>query len=252
MKRFLLAAVLLLPFAPLANAQGATLTVAVAANVQFAFEELRTEFKRQSGIIVQPVIGSSGKLTAQAKAGAPYDLFLSANMAYPHALYESGLAVTKPEIYAYGTLVLWTLSNVDLNKGLAAVAEPGVHQVAIANPGLAPYGQEALRALAFYHLAQAAQPKLVYGESISQVNQYIHSRVADLGLTAKSVVLSPRMKGQGHWVEVPSGSYSPIAQGVVILKHGQETQPGAARRFLRFLSSDRARTILKHYGYGLP
>ncbi|MEJ2108144.1 MAG: molybdate ABC transporter substrate-binding protein [Acidiferrobacteraceae bacterium] len=252
MKRLLCATLLLSVSATGANASANALTVAVAANVQFAFEELRTEFKSESGIVVQPVIGSSGKLTAQAKAGAPYDLFLSANMAYPRALHKAGLAIAEPKIYAYGTLVLWTLSNVDLGKGLAVVTDPEVHQVAIANPGLAPYGQEALRALSFYHLDRATQPKLVYGESISQVNQYIHSRVVDVGLTAKSVVLSPKMKGQGRWVEVPSGSYSPIAQGVVILKHGYEAHPRLAREFLRFLASAKAREILKRYGYGLP
>ncbi len=252
MKRFLLF-LLLVPLCTYSMAsKAATLTVAVAANVQFAFEELRAAFKHESGIDVQTIIGSSGKLTAQVKAGAPYDVFLSANMAYPRTLYKAGLATSEPKVYAYGTLVLWTLSDVDVSRGLPVLTEPRVRQIAIANPKLAPYGREAMRALAFYHLTKAVKPKLVFGESISQVNQYIYSRAADAGLTAKSVVLSPKMHGQGHWVEVPQESYSPIAQGVVIVKHGQDTHPKAAQRFLQFLSSEPARAILRRYGYGLP
>ena len=155
-------------------------------------------------------------------------------------------------VLGVGTLVLWSLSGLDVSKGLKVLTDPHVKQVAIANPKLAPYGLEAMRALAFYHLTKAVKPKLVFGESISQVNQYIHSQAADAGITAKSVVLSPKMKGQGQWVEVPSKSYSPIAQGVVILKHGNETHATIAREFLEFLASKPARAILKRYGYGLP
>jgi len=229
-----------------------TLTVAVAANVQFAFQALRAAFRQTSGIDVQGVVGSSGKLTAQIKNGAPFDLFLSANMKYPRVLYRDGWAANKPKIYAQGALVLWTMKDYDLRQGLKLLQSPDIRKVAVANPKNAPYGQEAMKALARDRLSAAVEPKLVYGESIAQTNQFIVSRAADIGITAKSVVLSPQMKGKGTWVDVDSRAYTPIAQGVVILRHGKETRPTAAKRFYTFLFSPAARKIFARFGYQLP
>jgi molybdate transport system substrate-binding protein len=229
-----------------------SLTVAVAANVQFAFNDLKTAFTKETGIEVESIVGSSGKIAAQVKGGAPFDVFLSADMDYPHTLYKDGLAAGLPAIYAYGTLVLWTFADLDLAAGLEVLGNNRVRKIALPNPRLAPYGREAMRALAHYKLDNAVRSKLVLGESIAQVNQYIDSRAVDAGFTAKSVVLSPALRGRGRWIDVPKNSYTPIAQGVVILKHGQDTHPTAAGRFVRYLSSAPARTILERYGYGLP
>lgn len=228
------------------------LTVAVAANVQFAFKDLQAAFTRETGVDVQPVIASSGKITAQVRSGAPYDVFLSADMDYPQTLRKEGLAGTPPVIYAYGTLVLWTMTDLDLTPGLPVLADPKVGKVAIANPRLAPYGRAALEALTHFKLSKDVQVKLVFGENISQVNQYIYSQNVTAGFTAKSAVLSPAMNGTGHWIEVPQDSYQPIAQGVVILKHGMDDNAGDSQRFVQFLASAPARTILANYGYGLP
>jgi len=230
----------------------ATLTIAVAANVQYAFKDLQKTFSHETGIHVQTVIASSGKITAQVRGGAPFDVFLSADMNYPEALYKQGLASTEPVIYGYGTLVVWTLSNLDLSSGLKVLADTNVGKVAIANPKLAPYGRAALQALAHYRIADAVRTKMVFGESISQVNQYIYSRNVTAGITAKSVVLSPAMRGKGKWIVVPLDSYQPIAQGVVILKHGADDATADCKRFIRFLASPPARRILADYGYGLP
>lgn len=234
------------------SAHAESLTVAVAANVKFAFEELAAEFGRQTGIAVQPVVSSSGKLTAQIKSGAPYDVFLSADMDYPQALFKEGAAATVPRVYASGALVLWTRKDLDLAQGVAGLAAPGVARVAIANPKLAPYGRETLKALEHYQVRAAVEPKLVYGESISQVNQYIDTQSVDVGFTAKSVVLSPDLAGKGRWVEVPAQSYDPIAQGVVILRHGQAHNGAASRKFYGFLFTPPARAIFEKYGYRLP
>lgn len=233
-------------------AVAASLTVAVAANVQFAFKDLQTAFTRETGIDVQSVIGSSGKITAQVRGGAPFDVFLSADMGYPQALYQQGLASGAPIVYAYGTLVLWTMNALDLTPGLKVLADTQVARVAIANPKLAPYGRAALQALAHYRIADAVRGKTVYGESVSQVNQYIYSGNVDAGFTAKSVVLSPAMRGKGTWIEVPPDSYQPIAQGVVILKHGADNALINCKRFIRFLASAPARKVLADYGYRLP
>ena len=233
-------------------AQAAPLTVAVAANMKYTFDELAAEFRKETGIEVQGVFGSSGKIAAQVKSGAPFDVFLSADTEVPEALYDEGWAVSKPKVYAYGVLVLCTMKDLDLGRGLPVLADAGVRKVAIPNPKLAPYGRAAMRALESAKLKTVVEPKLVYGESIAQAAQFVDSGAADIGFNAKSVVLSPEMAGKGKWMEVPKGSYDPIAQAVVILKHGAETQSEAAQKFVKFLSTTKARAIFEKYGYVLP
>lgn len=226
------------------------LTIAVAANVQFAMQELTEHFTSQTGMACQIVHSSSGKLTAQIMEGAPYDLFISADMKYPEELHRAGLTTSPPLPYAYGKLVLWSLiddfpSPIDIGQ---LATRDAVRHIAIANPKTAPYGVAAIEALQYFAAYDALQAKLVFGESISQVNQFVLSKTAEVGITAKSVVLSPKIKGQGKWTEVPPASYSPIAQGVVILKKGQIEK---AEQFHSFLFSESARVILEKYGYEL-
>ncbi len=230
----------------------ADLTVAVAANVQYTFEELKAAFQKETGINVKQIIGSSGKFTTQIENGAPFDVFLSADMDYPKTLEKEGLTYNSPKIYAYGTLVLWTMNNVDLTKGIDAVADLAVKKVAIASPNTAPYGRQAVNALKHYHLYGQVQKKLVYGESIAQANQFITTKAVDLGFTAQSVVLAPNMKDQGKWIEIDKQAYEPIAQGVVILKHVQKENLQDAQKFFDFLFSLEAHEIFKKYGYVLP
>ncbi|MGC2458188.1 MAG: molybdate ABC transporter substrate-binding protein [Gallionellaceae bacterium] len=228
------------------------LTAAVAANVKYAFDNLAVEFKNETGIEVQGVFGSSGNITSQVKGGAPFDVFISADTGYPEALYKDRLATTKPKVYAYGVLVLWTTKDLDLSRGLPLLTDAKVQKIAIANPKLAPYGREAINAMEHFKLRAAIEPKLVYGESIAQTTQFIDSGAADIGFIAKSIVLAPEMAGKGKWVEVPKGSYKPIAQAVVVLKHGAETQSESAHKFVDFLFTPKARAIFEKYGYGLP
>jgi len=233
-------------------AKAATLTVAVAANAQYAFAELAAAFEARSGHRIKPIYNSSGKLTAQILQGAPFDLFLAADMAYPERVHQAGRALEAPRPYAYGLLVLWTTRMTDLSDWRTRLASASVNRLAIANPRLAPYGAATLEALAHLGLDAALRPKLVYGESISQVNQYIHSGLVDAGFTAKSAVLAPPMRGHGKWVELPPDSYRPIAQGMVLLKQSTNAQRDAARAMYDFLLSREAGTILTRYGYRLP
>jgi molybdate transport system substrate-binding protein len=226
-----------------------TITVAVAANVQYAFDDLQAAFKKETGHDIKPVYNSSGKFAAQIMNGAPFDVFLSADMEYPEKLHKEGFAAAAPQVYAYGALVLWTMKDVDLAQWQTLLAGPAIDKIAVANPKTAPYGRETMKALNRFKLDEALKAKLVFGESISQTNQYIHSRAADAGFTAKSVVASPEMKSQGKWIELPKDSYQPIAQGIVVLKHGQQTNPALAQRFHDFVLSPTARAILARYGY---
>lgn len=230
----------------------APLTVAVAPNVKYAFDNLAAEFKKDTGIEVQGVFASSGKISSQVKSGAPFDVFLSADTEFPEILFKEGWAVTKPQVYAYGVLVLWTTKDFDLSKGLTLLADGKVQKIAIANPRLAPYGRAATQALESAKLSAAVEHKLVYGESIAQAAQYVDSGAADIGFTAKSLVIAPEMAGKGKWVEVPKAGYEPIAQAVVVLKHSAETQSENARKFVDFLFTPKARAIFEKYGYVLP
>lgn len=234
------------------SANADTLSVAVAANVQYVFDNLRAEFKKESGHDLQAVFNSSGKFVSQISNGAPFDVFMSADMEYPAALYQQGLTSTSPKIYAYGALVLWTMKNLDLTQWQSLLQSPQINKIAVANPKTAPYGREAVKLLKYFQIEQQVTDRMVFGESISQTNQYIFSGAVDIGFTAKSVVMSEEMKGKGRWIDMPANAYAPIAQGVVILKHGQQRAPQLARQFYDFLSSPKAKAILQNNGYGVP
>jgi len=237
------------PLAALAN----EITVAAAANVQFTLDELKAEFTKETGINIKTVIGSSGKLTSQIENGAPFDVFLSADMKYPSKLYKDGYSSIAPKVYADGVLVLWTLKDLDLSQGINILKDAAIGKIALADPQLAPYGREAVNALKFYNLYGPLQNELVFGESISQANQFITTGAADIGFTAKSVVLSPNMKDKGKWVEIDPRSYQAIAQGVIVLKYSKTIDHSKeAKAFYDFLFSAPAQKIFKKYGYKLP
>jgi len=251
MKRSFLIALIFLLALPLA-ARASDITVAGAANVQFALDDLKAEFTRETGVGVKTVIGSSGKLTSQIENGAPFDVFMSADMKYPAKVFKDGFSSQAPKVYSYGVLVLWTMKDLDLSKGVNVLNDAGITKIATANPELAPYGRQAVNALKFYKLYDPLQKELVIGESISQANQFITTGAADIGFTAESVVLAPNMKDKGKWVEVDAHAYEPIAQGVIVLKYAEQVHSREAHEFYDFLFSAPAREIFKKYGYKLP
>ncbi len=228
------------------------LTIAIAANLKYVFDDLAIEFKKETGIESQSVLNSSGKIATQIRNGAPFDVFMSADMEFPDGLYKDGYATTAAKPYAYGQLVLWTMKDIDLTRGVAGLADSSVVKVAIANPKLAPFGKQALKALDYYKVRAAIEPKLVYADSITQVSQYLDSKAAEVGFSAKSIVVAPEIAGKGKWVEVPPEAYNAIAQGMVILKHGSEVNRDAAVKFYEFILSAKAREIFAKNGYQLP
>ncbi|WP_394747276.1 molybdate ABC transporter substrate-binding protein [Spongiimicrobium salis] len=221
--------------------------IATAANMQFAMEALSKKFTESTKITCELTISSSGKLTAQIQEGAPYDVFVSANMKYPQELFSKGFTESPPKIYAYGQLVLWT-TIVGLDPNMASLTQEHIDHIALANPKSAPYGSAAMEVLEHYKIKDQVTHKLVYGESISQANQFIMSQSADIGFTAMAVVRSPKIKDIGQWAPLNSNFHSPIAQGVVLIKR-QEKSNKAAEQFYEFLFSDTAAEILKTYGY---
>ncbi|MEQ9426190.1 MAG: molybdate ABC transporter substrate-binding protein [Cyclobacteriaceae bacterium] len=222
------------------------LTIAVASNMQFVAKEITKAFTEKSGIEPRIVVGSSGQLTAQITEGAPYDVFISADMKYPIKLYERGFLASQPAIYAKGKLVLWSMKVPKPSMDLLTNSD--IQHIAIANPELAPYGSAAIEALQHFELLAQVEPKLVYGESISQTNQFILSGAADIGFTAMSVVLADEMKSMGNWAEIDPNIYEPINQGAVIINHRDEKRYEAIE-FYDFLFSDSAKEILNKFGY---
>lgn len=224
-----------------------TLSIAAAANMQFALNEIIEQFTADTGIDCEVVISSSGKLTAQIKEGAPYDLLISADMKYPYELFNSDLALHEPMIYAYGKLVLWSMMD-DFPVSMDILQSERVQHIAIANPRTAPYGRATKQLLEGLNIYTQLKEKMVYGESIAQTNQFIITKAAEVGFTAKSVAISLNLKGKGSFVDIPEDGYEPIAQGIVVLKkNGKST--AYANRFKDFLLSSKGKKILEAYGY---
>lgn len=225
------------------------LAIACASNMQFAMQEIIEQFSEKTNTKCQLILGSSGKLTAQISEGAPYDLFISADMKYPEELYQKGLTTSKPQVYALGKLVLWTL-NAKAKPAIENLKNEEIRHIALANPKTAPYGRAAIEVLNFYQQFNSLKNKLVYGESISQTNQFILSNVADIGFTAMSVVHSPELKEKGNWIMIDTNSYKPIEQGIVIINR-ENGKNKDSKAFYDFVFSKEAREILLKYGYSI-
>lgn len=223
------------------------LTIATAANMQFAMSALVEAYEAETGTDCEIILGSSGKLTAQIQQGAPYDLFFSADTKFPEALQASGNTIADPVIYAQGELVLWSMKE-NLLVSLDQLSSEEISHIALANPKTAPYGLASEEVLKRLNLYEANESKFVFGESISQVNQFIISQAAEMGFTAKSVVLSPNMSDQGNWITIADSLHSPINQAMVILKNdrglGKE-----AEAFAAFIRSEKGLSILRSFGY---
>jgi molybdate transport system substrate-binding protein len=230
-----------------------TITIAVAANVTYAMDDLKKEFnKLYPDIKVQVILGGTGKLVAQIKHNAPYDMLLSANMAYPKALYKSKDAITRPLVYAQGSLVYLSKRERDFSNILDVLKSKKIKRIAVANPKTAPYGKATFEALEKAGVLEQIKPKFVYAESISQTVTYA-LRATDLGFIAKSTLFSPKMKDYikgKHWEDVNPKLYTPINQGVVILKHGKANVEVSA--FYAFLFSRTAEEIFERFGYVVP
>ena len=225
------------------------LRIAVAANLQFAMQELVQDFSERSGVECEIIVSSSGKLTAQIIEGAPFDLLLSADMKYPQELYKRKLTLFPPEIYAYGNLILWTLHE-DVTPNLESLLPEKVRHIAIGNPKTAPYGISALEVIRSIGIEDQLKKKLVYGESIAQTNQFIISESVDIGFTSKSVVMSSQMKGRGQWAEIDKKLYSPMAQGMVVLK-SRKAFEAKAIQFRDYMLSSKGKEILHKFGYDM-
>ncbi len=229
------------------------ITVAAAADLQFAMQEVGTRFQQESGKTVKLIYGSSGNFAQQLQNGAPFDMFFSANLDYPRQLEAAGL--TEPGTfypYAIGKIVVWVPndSKLDLSSGLKTLLDPSIKKIAIANPQHAPYGKAAVAALQKESIYDQVKDKFVLGENISQTASFAASGSADVGIVALSLALSPNMKGKGRYAEVPASDYPAIEQACVIMRSSKNKD--IARQFVKFIQTPPIKKLFKKYGFAIP
>jgi molybdate transport system substrate-binding protein len=226
------------------------ITVAAAADLQFAMEDVAARFQKETGKTAKLIYGSSGNFFEQIQNGAPFDMFFSANLDYPKKLEAAGL--TEPGSYyeyAKGKIVIWVRneSKLDLSSGMKVLLDPSVKKIAVANPQHAPYGQAAMAAMQNEKIYEQVKDKFVLGENISQAASFVVSGSADAGIVALSLALSPNMKDKGRYAEIPADEYPPIEQACVIL--GSSKNKETARQFLSFVKTTAIGDVLKSYGF---
>lgn len=233
------------------SVQAQTIRVAVAANAQFVLQKLKADFEQKTGIAVEVISGSSGKLSSQIQSGAPYDIFLSADMEFAELLFKKGFALSKPRVYATGSLIVCSARGADVRNWKKIVSTATTEKFAIANPKTAPYGKAAEEALNYFKLYKAISGKLVFGESINQVNTYLVKQVVELGFTTESLVYEMPPGITLKWFRIDKSAYKPIRQGCVLLKHAKSGSDLNSRKFYDYLFSPAAKLIFKQYGYGV-
>jgi len=234
------------------------ITVAAAADLQFAMQDVAARFQKETGKTVKLIYGSSGNFFQQIQNGAPFDMFFSANLDYPKKLEAAGL--TEPGSfyqYARGKIVIWVRndSKLDLSSGMRSLLDPSVKKIAIANPQHAPYGQAAVAAMQKENIYEKVRDKFVLGENISQTASFVVSGSADVGIVALALALSPSMKDKGRYAEVPGGEYPPIEQACVIISssnNGSSKNKETARQFLSFVKTAAIADVLRSYGFDVP
>jgi molybdate transport system substrate-binding protein len=229
-------------------------TVAAAADLKFALEDVAKLFKVETGKEVQLTFGSSGNFTRQLQQGAPFEVFLSADEGFVFQLADAGKTIDRGALYAEGRIVLFAPKGSPLKadasfKDLrAALADGRIQHFAIANPEHAPYGRAAEQALKGQGLWDAIKPKLVLGENVSQAAQFASAGSAQGGIFAYSLALAPAYASRGDFALVPSDWHAPLRQRMVLMKNAGET----ARTFYQFVQSPAARVIFRKYGFVLP
>jgi molybdate transport system substrate-binding protein len=229
-------------------------TVAAASDLQFALEAIARAFTEETGERVELVFGSSGNLTRQVMAGAPFELFLSADEAFVDKLAEGGYTRDKGVLYAIGRIVIFAPEGSPLAVdeqlgGLRTLMSRDVtFRFSIANPEHAPYGRAAEAALRARGLWDALKPSLVLGENISQAAQFARTGGAAGGIIAYSLVLAPAFGGQGRYALLPESLHPPLRQRMVLLKRAGPT----AERFFQYLQQPEARALFNRYGFAVP
>jgi molybdate transport system substrate-binding protein len=230
------------------------LRIAAAADLQPVLPPILVQFEKNTGIHAEATYQASAMLTTEIENGAPFDLFLSADLGYPKRLIDAGLAdaagspdSSTPITYAIGALVLWERKDSHLPPpSLDLLRSPALERLAIANPDRAPYGRAAVAALKNLGLYDTLKPRLVTAENIAQAAQFVDSANADAGLISLTSALTPRLSADGEYFVVPRDLYPPIEQGAVIVSSTR--QRAAEHKLLDFLLSPAIQSQLAKSG----
>jgi molybdate transport system substrate-binding protein len=243
--------------APTPTAAGAprVVSVAAAADLKFALDDLVADYRRaHPDVDVRVTYGASGNFFAQLSNRAPFDLYFSADVDYPRRLAEQGLADKDSLfVYAVGHLVVWVRRDSPLNVeklGIRAVLDPSVKKIGLANPKHAPYGRAAQAALKKLGVYDQVEGRLVYGENVAQTAEFIDTGAADVGLIALSLALAPTLRDRGRYWEVPLDAYPRLEQGGIILSWARDRPAVEALR--AFVLAPEGKAVLRRYGFFVP
>jgi molybdate transport system substrate-binding protein len=238
-------------FATAVSAEAQDIRVAAASDLQAALPFVIERFQKETGIRVNPTFGSSGNFYSQIQNGAPFDVFLSADIDYPRRLHDAGLGDAVVH-YGTGRVVLWTRSDsgIDVTRGLQVLLDARVKRIAIANPEYAPYGRAAVAALRTQGVYDKVRERLVRGDNIAQTAQFAQTGNADVAIIALSLAVGPSLKASGTYALIPSSLHPPIEQGAIVLSRARDA--AVARRFLGFLTRRDVLEHLKQLGFEAP
>jgi len=228
--------------------QAQTVKVAAAANLRYILDEIKAKYalvNPKSDIIIN--LGSSGSLVQQITNGADFDVFMSADKAFPDKLKAQGIVSGEVKTYAFGKLVIWS-NTIDVSKGIDILSDKSVNRIAIAKPELAPYGERAIQCLKYYNLLDKLKNKIVYADNIAQAAQFAQTGNAEVGFLVLALALTPDMKGTYFLLD--SKSYNPVEQSMVLIK-GWQINPEAAR-FMKFVLSTECKSVFEKYGFIVP
>lgn len=233
------------------SAHAEKITVAAAADLKFAMDEIVITFKKaNSGDEIDVIYGSSGKFHTQIQQGAPYDLYFSADISFPRELAKNGFSASEVKPYAFGRIVLWSASLDATKMTLSSLTDPKITRIAIANPKHAPYGKRTEEALRASNLWDQVEPKLVYGENISHTAQLVQTKNAQVGIIALALAINSELASKGGYWLIPDNMHEPLEQGFIITKEGANN--ALAKRFADYMGGKPARAVMTKYGFVLP
>jgi molybdate transport system substrate-binding protein len=224
--------------------------VAAASSLRYAFSDILKLYQASHPEAdIQVIYGSSGKMSTQILNGAPYDIFFSADVAYPERLKEAGLTSMDPEIYATGRIVMWS-NTMDAGKlSLDDLNSEAVRRIAIAQPAHAPYGRLAKEALQSAGVWDGIQDKLVFGENIAHAAQMAHSGAAEVAIIALSLAKAPGLASHDYSF-VDGNLHNPLNQGFVVTLRGGDNPEALA--FAGFMRTPAVNSVLIDYGFITP
>lgn len=245
-----LISIVLASLAWLAQAQAAEVSVAVAANFTAPMQKIAQAFEQDTGHKALLSFGATGTFYAQIKNGAPFQVLLAADDETPAKIEKEGLGIAGSRFtYATGKLVLWSKQPALVDDKGAILRAGKFDRIAVANPKLAPYGAAAIESMTKMGVLADVQPKIVQGDNIAQTYQFIATENAQLGFVALSQVISDGKISQGSAWIVPGDLHAPIRQDAVLLTAGKDNVAAAA--LLSFLKGEKARAVIRSYGYEL-